>query len=600
MVNLFSETVINDVLDRSNIIEVISSYLPLKRVGRNYKAVCPFHPEKTPSFIVSSDKQIFHCFGCGVGGNALTFVMQYEKVNFREALEILAQRSGIPLPEPSKTEFQKTKEDLTKNLYSLYEKACSFYHANLMTSNVSQQARNYLLNRGISKNTAQKFKLGYAPPGWETLISHLKNKGVSLSLIEKSGLVVSKEGGGYYDRFRNRVIFPITDIKERVIGFGARVLDDSLPKYVNSPETPIYSKGKNLFGLIVSKDAIRSTDLAIVVEGYLDMIMPFEAGLKNIVASLGTALTIDQIKLIKRYTNNVVMLYDSDLAGELATLRALELLIKEDMNVRIASLPKGEDPDSYARRFGAEGFSKMIDVAKPIFDYKLDYLISKYQVNTTTGKDRVVREILPTINKFLNHTSRAEYIKRTAERLKVDEKALLEDLKNVKEDGYEAEEIASSAIEHHRLTEIPITERMLVKLMLDEMHLVDQLRTQIDPSDFMEEKLRKIVKFIFDFFSEGKDCKPNILMNYLGDDEAINIISELATLEIHDCPNKEKLISDCVRRLKRDKIVYRCQELHKQIELAQSSGNHEALTPLIYEYNALIKQRSRIHGETCS
>jgi DNA primase len=599
MPKLFSDTLINDVLDRCNIVELISSYLPLKRAGRSYKATCPFHAEKTPSFIVSADKQIFHCFGCGAGGNALSFLMQYEKVNFREALEILAQRSGIPLPEPDKDDYQRSRDDLAKNLYSLYEKACRFYHDNLLKGPEAQEARNYLQKRGISKESAQHFKLGYAQAGWDTLIQYLKKEGTGLSLIEKSGLVVSKENGGYYDRFRNRILFPITDIKDRTIAFGARVLDDSLPKYINSPETPVYSKGKNLFGLNLAKDAIRSANLVIVVEGYLDMLAPYEAGIKNIVASLGTALTIEQIRLIKRFTDSVVMLYDADPAGEIATLRALELLIKEDMQVRIALLPSGEDPDTFVRKFGTEAFVQIIEAAKPIFDFKLQYLLSKYPAHTIAGKDKIVREILPTIKKFPSHTAQAEYIKIAAEKLVVNEKALLEDLKNTSvEDDDEVANQQSLAVDHYKLSEIPITERMLVKLMLDEIHLVDQLRTKIDPSDFIEEKLRKIVGFIFNFFLEGKECKPNILMNYLDDNEAINIISELATMEIHDCPNKEKLIDDCVKRLKRDKVLYRCQELHRQIRDAQALGDHDHLNNLICEYNTLIKKRSLLHGET--
>ena len=608
MPKLFSDNVINEVIDRSNIVELISSYVPLKRTGRNYKAPCPFHPEKTPSFIVSADKQIFHCFGCGVGGNALSFVMQYEKVNFREALEMLAQRSGIALPEPEKNDFQRSREDIAKNLYALYEAASEFFHMNLMNSTEAQSTRAYLQKRGISKETAEKFKLGYSMQGWDTLIKHLKSKNISLSLIEKSGLVVAKEDSGFYDRFRNRIMFPIVDTKERTVGFGARVLpapsgaegDNGLPKYINSPETPIYSKSKNLYGLILAKEEIRKKDQVIVVEGYLDMISPFEAGIKNIVASLGTALTLEQIHLIKRYTNHVVMLYDADLAGQLATMRALELLIKEDADVRIAALPKGHDPDTYARQFGKEKFLEMIEGAKPIFDYKLDYLLSKYNPQTATGKDGIVREILPAIKKFQNHTLRAEYIRITADKLKVDEKALLEDLKNTKEDDYEYEKTESSALEHYKLTEIPITERMLVKLMLDEIHLIDKLRTLIEPSDFVEEKLRKIVQFIFDFFSQGRDCKPNILINYLDHEEAINIISELAALDIHDCPDKEKLISDCVKRLKRDKLAHRCKQLHKEIQTAQSNGNGEILNKLILEYDTLIKQRSQFHGKICN
>ncbi len=597
MPRLYPDNLISDVLDRCNIVELISSYIPLKRAGRNFRANCPFHAEKTPSFIVSADKQIFHCFGCGQGGNAITFVMQYEKVGFREALEVVAQRCGIPLPEPELTPSQKGREDYKKILHGLYEQAASFYHTRLFQAPDAKNARNYLSARGISKETAQRFRLGYAPEEWDSLIAYFKSQKISLAALDKSGLVVAKENGGYYDRYRNRIMFPIADVKGRVIAFGGRVLDDSLPKYINSPETAVYIKGKNLFGLDVSKEYIRQADQVVVVEGYLDMIVPFEAGVKNIVASLGTALTEDQIRLIKRFTNRVVLLYDPDAAGEMATLRALELLIKEDMDIRIAGLPKGKDPDAFVRHNGGDALKETIDKALPIFDYKLNLLLAKYDAKSTHGKDKIVREILPTIQHFKHHTTRAEYVKRTAASVGVDEKALLQDLKNMAETvrpaaAPDSDALAFSALEHQRLTEIPVTERMLVKLMLEEMHLIDHLRQLIEPSDFVSDKLRKIAAFIFDFFDQGKNLKPNVLMHYLDDDEAINIIAELAALDIHNCPEKEKLIEDCVRRLKRDKILHRCQELHNRIREAQTSGDENKLHHLVLEYNNLIKQRS--------
>lgn len=597
---MFSESIINEILDRSNIVDLISSYLPLKRVGRSYKAPCPFHPEKTPSFIVSLEKQIFHCFGCGIGGNAITFIMQYEKMNFREALETLAQRCGVPLPHPEITELQRSKEDHKKNFYTICEHACQFFNRNLFNSPEANNARQYLNNRGISKETAQDFKLGFAMPDWSALIDYLKSKEIQLSMIEKTGLCVPKESGGFYDRFRDRIMFPIIDIKDRIIGFGGRVLDHALPKYVNSPETQIYTKGKHLFGIHVAKEHIKKADCAIVVEGYLDMIIPFESGIKNIVASLGTALTSDQIRLIKRYTNNIILLYDADLAGEIATLRTFELFLEEDMNATIASLPKGHDPDSFMRHFGKDQFLGMIQNAQPIFDYKLQYLCAKHNLDTSIGKKEIIQDILPMIKKFQGHTLRSEYIKKTAQKLNVDEKALFEDLKNTTLDADRKEKIDSIAISNYQLTETPITERILVKLMLEEMHLIDQLRTIIDPSDFLVEPLRKIVEFIFNFFSEGKTYKPNILMNYLGDDKAIQLISELTALEIHDCSDKKKLIEDCVKRLKRDKINYLCEDMQKQIQTAQKIGDEKILNQLISQYSSLIKQRSQVYGKTCN
>ncbi len=353
MAGSIPENILEDILNRIDITELIASYIPLKRAGRNFKAVCPFHHEKTPSFMVSADKQIYHCFGCGAGGNAFSFLMQYERLEFPEAVEVLAKKAGVVLP--------KNKEDsrgasLATQLYSINELAGEFY-ASTLNASCGAVVKDYLLSRGIKPETIKTFKLGYAQDKWDSLINYLRGKGINLSLLEKAGLILAKDSGGYYDRFRHRVIFPIFDIKSRILGFGARILpvqeksgnDNSLAKYVNSPETPVYIKGRKLYGLNLAKDAIRDLDCVAVVEGYLDFIIPYQAGVHNIVASLGTALTVEQARLIKRYTNNVVMVYDADCAGELATLRSLDIFIDEDMQVKVVSLPNGLDPETVLR-----------------------------------------------------------------------------------------------------------------------------------------------------------------------------------------------------------------------------------------------------------
>lgn len=597
MAHLYPDTVVTDVLERSNIVEVIGSYIPLKRAGRSYKARCPFHPEKTPSFIVSLEKQIFHCFGCGVGGNALSFIMQYERANFREALEILARRNGISLPQPVVTPAQKARQDVRQQVTAANEKACRFYHDILLKAPEGKAARAYLQQRGVTKETAASFRLGFAPDGWDRLIQGMKREALGLDILEKAGLIVRKEQGGFYDRFRNRIIFPIFDIKEQAVAFGGRVMDSSMPKYVNSPETAVYVKGRHLFGLPQAREAVRRLDEIVVVEGYLDMILPFRAGVTNIVASLGTALTQDQIRLIKRFTQNVVMLYDPDLAGQLATLRALELLIQEECSVRIAQLPPQEDPDSFVRHNGPEALGHLIGNAQSLFDYKLSHLTHKFDAETVPGKEKIVREMLPTIRKFTHATTQANYLEVLARRLGLDLRALKEDFRRVTADEDAAPETIR-AVEHYRLREIPVTERMLVKLMLEDMAHIDRLRAQIDSTDFVDEKLRKIVAFVFDFFYQGKSCKPHVLMSCLDDDEAIAIIAELAALDIHDTADREKLIADCVQRLKRDKVLCQCRELHRRIEEAQQTGAQENLGALIQEYDHLIKKRSQVYGET--
>ncbi|MDD5097368.1 MAG: DNA primase, partial [Candidatus Omnitrophica bacterium] len=400
MSNLIPENILEDILGRVDIVEIISGYISLKKSGSNFKCNCPFHHEKTASFMVSADRQIYHCFGCGESGNVFKFLMRHERMSFPEAVEMLAKKAGINLP---KQDNPKLAEAISLNsqLYKLNALVASFYELNLQSVSAAA-ALEYLKKRGINPESIKEFRLGFAGQSWDTLINFLRSKNVSLGLIEKAGLVLAKDGGGYYDRFRNRIIFPIFDNRDRAIGFGARVMDNSLPKYLNSPETPVYVKGRNLFGLNLSKDHIRDLDCAIIVEGYLDFIIPYQEGLKNIVASQGTALTLEQIKLLKRYTNNVVMIYDGDTAGEIATLRSLDMLIEEDLHVKVVPLPAGVDPDTLVRQEGIVSFKNKVEQALSLFDYKLKILKSRHNITEPHDKGKIASEMLSTINKFSN------------------------------------------------------------------------------------------------------------------------------------------------------------------------------------------------------
>jgi len=346
---------INDIQDRCDIVELISSYIPLKKAGRNFKANCPFHNEKTPSFIVSPEKQIYHCFGCQEGGNALSFLIKYEHLGFKEAIETLAQRVGVKINFEEKGD---EKESYLSELYRINEIAGDFYQKHLL-KNSNANLIKYLESRSLGKEVINKFKIGLAPNQWDALINYLRAKSINLGLMEKTGLIIPKENGGFYDRFRNRLIIPIFDIKNRIIAFGARSLDESVPKYINSPETQIYIKGKSLFGLNIAKEAIREKSQCVIVEGYFDVITPMKEGFLNIVSSSGTALTIDQIRLLKRFTKNIVVVYDADAAGQLATLRSLDLFLEEEINVNVVDLPKGHDPDLYVRKFGIKKFENL-------------------------------------------------------------------------------------------------------------------------------------------------------------------------------------------------------------------------------------------------
>jgi len=586
MAGRIPENILEDILGRVNIVEVISGFIPLKRAGRNFKAACPFHHEKTPSFMVSPDRQIYHCFGCGESGNAFKFLMRYERLEFLEAVETLAKKAGVVLPEVHKQD-SKTASLITQ-LYKINELAASFYENNLNSPD-GLRAKDYLLKRGMSKETIKSFKLGFAPDKWDALINNLRAKFINLSLLEKAGLILAKEGGGYYDRFRNRIIFPIFDIKSRVLGFGARVLDDTLPKYINSPETPVYVKGRNLYGLNFARDSIRESDFAVVVEGYLDFIIPYQEGLKNIIASLGTALTFEQVRLLKRYTHNVVMVYDADAAGELATLRSLDIFIEEEMNVRVVSLSKGFDPDLFVRKNGPASFKEKIDEACDLFDYKLGVLKSRFNFKEIEDKAKISSLMLETLAKLKNAVLKSEYIKKLAEDLDVGEDALLQELKKI--NSVKTYVDLNEPLPRRALNINP-TEKLLIKLMLEEAELIDRIRKVLEPADFQDERISRIVSIMFDLATQGKNIEPHLLINYLGDEDVSQIVCESIFMpEDLSAQDKERVIDDCIQRLKSKRLRLKRQHLHDQIKTAQNLGDEEGLHRLMEEFHYLIKKR---------
>lgn len=588
MTGRIPENIIEDILSRVDIAELISGYIPLKRAGRNFRALCPFHHEKTPSFMVSPDRQIYHCFGgCGAGGNAISFLMQYERLEFPEAVEILARKAGVILPEVRKEDTKAAS--LITGIYKINELAAAFY-AGILHSSAGEAAKGYLLKRGLKEETVKLFKLGCAPDKWDALISSLRAKGIGLYLLEKAGVALAREQGGYYDRFRNRVVFPIFDIKSRPIGFGARTLEKEAgsAKYVNSPETPVYIKGRNLYGLNFAKDEIRQSDSAVIVEGFLDFILPYQEGVKNIVASLGTALTQEQARLIKRYTHNIVMVYDGDAAGEIATLRTLDIFIEEEMNVKVASLPEGFDPDLFVRKNGIESFKEKIAGAESLFEYKLRILKSRYDVKDAQGKAGIAAEMLPTINRLKNAILKAEYVRRLAQELDTAEHNLLQELNKLKADKPYRDPRAPAA---KKAADINPTEKLLIKLMLEETALAGQLRKILEPGDFQDERTARIVSIIFDLFDRGKPVEPRSLVNHFGDDLAASLICESTLSPEVSSQNREKIVEDCVRRIKKEKTRFKRQCLHKEIKLAQDSGDEEKLTNLMLEFSRLAKVR---------
>jgi len=584
MAGRIPENILEDVLTRTDIVQLISGFIPLKRTGRNFKACCPFHHEKTPSFVVSADRQIYHCFGCGESGNAFRFLMRYERLEFPEAVELLAKKAGINLPAHS--ELDQKAESLSTQVYKVNEMAAQFFAQQLCSPEASR-AKEYLLKRGITEATIKDFKLGFAPDGWDALIRHVRAKNISLSLLEKAGLILSKDGGGYYDRFRNRAIFPISDLRGRVLGFGGRVLDSSLPKYMNSPETPVYVKGRNFFGLNLAKDSIRDNDFAVIVEGYLDLILPYQEGLKNIIASLGTALTAEQAQLLKRYTHNVVMIYDPDTAGEAATLRSLEIFLEEDMFVRVASLPKGEDPDLFVRKHGIGALNDIIKKSEGLFDYQLRVLESRYDAGTPEGKSRIFSEIFPTLRKVKNAILRSEYIKKLSESMRVPEFEVRDEFAKVSDNKPRSQ---GDALLRKKALDINPTERLLIRMMLEENDIIHLVREHLCPSDFQDQRASRIVAAIFGLVQEGRSAGAGMLMQHFAEDGVAEILCESVFMPDVAAQDRGRVVSDCINRLKSRSAKLKRDDLCRQIQLAQSSGDEENINRLMQEFHSLIKQ----------
>ncbi|MBI4715571.1 MAG: DNA primase, partial [Nitrospirae bacterium] len=429
------EGLIHQVRESQDIVEIISGYLSLKKTGQNYTGLCPFHSEKTPSFTVSPVKQLFHCFGCGAGGDVFHFLMRHDHLTFPEAIRFLARRSGIPVAE----ERERTGDEAEKHaaVFRCNQAAAGFYRQTLLSGKEGGHGREYLQKRGVRPETVESFQVGYAPEGWEGLLRHLLSRGFRAEDLVRAGLVAARERGtGYYDRFRGRILFPILDLQKRIVGFGGRVVDlphpsgetEGGPKYLNSPETPVFQKGHCLFGLEKAREGIREYGWVAVAEGYMDVLTAHQAGLTNVVATLGTALTVDHVALLRRFTREVVLTFDADPAGVKAALRAWETVSGQGFRVRVLLLPTGEDPDSFIRNHGREPFLERVGAAPELIDFLLGEKIGSAPLPSIQRRVEVAEECLAVLRKVSNPIERNLYIKKVSERLEISESLLASQL----------------------------------------------------------------------------------------------------------------------------------------------------------------------------
>ncbi len=568
------ESVIETVLNSVDIVDVISGYLELKKSGANYKALCPFHREKTASFTVSPQKQMFYCFGCQTGGNVFSFLMKYEKTTFPEAVKTLAEKAGIQV-----SAGWRGEETKSLHLYKVNDAASELFRGCLLSEGAGERARNYLKTRKIGVDAAEQFSLGYAVGGEENA-KQLLNKNFTREQLEEAGLLVK---GTSRLLFARRLVFPICNIRGKIIGFGARTLDKAEPKYINSPETGIYNKGENLYGLNFAKPHISQEGKAIVVEGYFDLIRTVQSGIKNVVASLGTALTSQQIHLLRRYTKEVILVYDGDPSGVNAALRTLDMFLESGLTVKIAPLPEKDDPDSFLLREGRSRFVKMLNDSQDLLSFKLGLLSTRYDTRTVDGRVKIVDETLPHISRISNAVERSEYVKILAERLSIDEEALIGELKKIrKRKGDER----FPSLEIQSLTPL-VAERTLLQLLLENGGKFAELNSKIALDDFSQPECREIAKIALEIGS----MEPKKVMS-MAQDEKLNKF--LAQLMVNPAPstNRGRDIEDCIRKIKKQKLKRKRAEIQKQIAEKERAGDEKAVRRLIQQFQNLLRNGS--------
>lgn len=598
------DEIVEQIRASSDIVEIVSDYVRLKKQGRNYVGLCPFHNEKTPSFMVSQEKQIYRCFGCGEGGNIFSFLMKRGNLSFPEAVAVLAERSGISIPEEDDPE-RDARAKKTEQAYKLNELVKDFYQYVLKNHDIARGARSYLEQRGVTPETADKFQIGFAPPSWDSQINFLKKKGYSVEILEQMGFILAKTKGapGYYDRFRNRIMFPVWNIQGKVVGFGGRVLDDSLPKYLNSPETPLFNKGHLLYGINKALESIRRLDQVIIVEGYMDVISCHQAGIENVVASLGTAFTPEQGKLLLRYTRQVVFAYDADTAGVNAAMRGWQVLDDIGCRVRVVSIPEGKDPDDYIRNHGPEQFLLLVNErALSLSDYKTDRALEKYDIYTLEGKFKIASEVIPSIINLSNEIEKDEAIMKLAKRLHLSPDAIRAEVEK------NARKSRNSWGKRHKITGLrdnktnfaqpaksqkeekdarSKAEETLLIMILEDKSVFSKIKGEVGVHFSSNQEYLNIINLLAEMIENGLDYQPAALFDRMPDEASAGVLSELMAKET-PADNKVKIIQDCLKTIREDEIRKKREDLLRQMEEADRNRDQDLRNQLLLEYSKLI------------
>jgi DNA primase len=600
------QDILEEIRRRNDIVDMIAEYLPLKGSGGTYKALCPFHSEKTPSFTVTRQKQIFHCFGCGVGGNVFHFLMKYEHLSFPEAVAALAKRGGVTLPNSRSRTASSPLQAHKERLFAMNEMAAEFFHQLLLTAPPGENARTYLKKRGIDARSIERFQLGYAPAGWDGLLRYGVERGFQPQMLAEVGLVKARDDGhGFYDRFRDRLMFPIRTVMGRVAALGGRVLENlpTAPKYLNSPETAIYKKGQLLYGLQLARQPIRAAGRVLIVEGYLDLISVVQAGIENVVATLGTALTRSHVQLLKAYAKEAVLVFDGDTAGRSAALRGKEYFLQGhvryflpgvhvsslkgalegDLHAKVVLLPQGHDPDTFVQREGREALLAKVREAQPFIEFLLDAEAEGHDLASVQGKLAYVRKLLALIVNLANEVERTEYLSELVKRTGIAPSALAAELHKLRQGAPHPEQ----AHETHYFPSLG-PERLLVQLLLIHRSWIPYARTQVPCDSVQEPNLRAILQALYTLAPEGGELEVAALLERLQDERQRDLVARLVLEPLGD-EGVQQQIDDCLTAIQRRGIEAQLKGLKEEMHEAERRGDMVRLARLQRQFAELRK-----------
>ncbi len=577
---------IAEIKESCNIVQFIAEYIPLKKAGANYKGACPFHSEEEPSFIVSEAKQIFHCFGCGAGGNIFTFLMKFEHVSFPEAAKKLAQKCGVELPQRKPTLHQKKVMGEKEKLFKINEIASEYYSTLLTQSKEGESALSYLKKRGISQETITNYKLGFASHSWHGLLKFLKKKRAPLELAQKLGLLKANKKSELYDCFRDRIIFPIINYNQRVIGFGGRTLVEDSAKYINSSDSVIYKKSNSLYGLNLALPFIRKEEFAILVEGNFDLLSLHQYGFKNTVAVLGTALTDGQIKLLKRFTRSATIAFDTDESGMKAAIKSLPLFLENKVAPKIVVLSPGTDPDAFIQKEREKGFREKVHHAVPLMEFFINKNVSQSDTSTISGQLSIIKAVSPLLSKLDDATERNLYIQKLSQQIHVEENVIRSEIHTEKAEKPAKKELFIK--DSHQ----PGAEELMLQLMIMHPEVIPQIKQAQIVDDLKEPKLKRLLLFIIERFDNNQSIEPGELINHLDEEDLKNLITELVIKEerIIDIP---KTLSNSIQKLKNTSIKSELLLLNTKIKEAEQEKDENAMKRFLVHKQELLEKRKK-------